>query len=208
MSLHTIMAPLTLSTLLLLGACSEPSTTPSTPTQNNPVVNTIGSDIRAENIGGPFTLTGLNNQNISLRDFAGKVVLLSFGYTHCPDICPTNLLTYAQSMSLLTPKEQAQIAVVMVSVDPERDTPEVLNEYVTLFNPTFVGLSSTDPTILADVMRDYKITATRVDRPDGDYVMDHSTGSYLIDAKGQARLYEPHGISAEDLTHDIKTLLE
>ncbi|MBP6115780.1 MAG: SCO family protein [Neisseriaceae bacterium] len=206
MSFRTILAPLALGSLAILSACSGSEPT-ATPTAQN-AVKTIGSDISAENIGAPFTLTGQNGDSVSLSDFAGKVVLLSFGYTHCPDICPTNLLTYAQSMSLLTPEEQEKVAVVMISVDPERDTPAVLGEYVTLFNPQFVGLSSADPATLNQVLQDYKIVATRVERDDGDYVMDHSTGSYLIDAKGQARLYEPHGISAEDLTHDLKTLLE
>lgn len=206
MSLQTILKPFALGAFVLLSACSGPASEPQAATQNAP--KTIGSDISAENMGGPFTLTGHDGQNVSLSDFAGKVVILSFGYTHCPDICPTNLLTYAQSMSMLTPEEQAKAAVIFVSVDPERDTPAILAEYVTLFNPQFIGLSSADTAVLTRVMQAYKVTATRVERDDGDYVMDHSTGSYLIDAKGQVRLYEPHGISAEDLTHDLKTLLE
>ncbi|MBP6562136.1 MAG: SCO family protein [Neisseriaceae bacterium] len=200
------MALAGLSALCLLTACSDEQ--PIAAQAPATVVKTIGSDVSSDGIGAPFTLTGADGKDVARNDLLGKTVLLSFGYTSCPDICPTNLLTYAQSMSLLSPEQQDKVAVVFVSIDPERDTPARLTEYVHLFDPRFIGLSSSDPAVLNQVMQDYKVTATKVMRDDGDYVMDHSTGTYILDAAGQTRLYEPHGIAAEDLTHDLKTLLE
>lgn len=168
-----------------------------------------GSDIRAENIGGDFTLLGHDGQQKRLSDYKGKVVALFFGYTHCPDVCPTNLLTMADALKQLGDQAH-QVQVLFVSVDPERDTPQLLANYVPVFDPSFVGLT-VQPEHEADLVmikQQYKIVSQKVEREDGGYLVDHSAGIYLIDPDGHTAVYEPHGQTATELAHDIKILLE
>lgn len=200
---------------MVLAACSpaaEPTASASAAAASTPAATAqlYGSDIRAEQIGGDFTLTDHHGKPVKLSDFKGKVVALVFGYTHCPDVCPTNLLTFAEALKQLGPQAEA-VQVLFISVDPERDTPALLAQYVPVFNPTFIGLT-TDPTVqgeLSLVKQQYRIVSQKVPRgDDGQYLVDHSAGNYLIDKSGRAAVYEPHGQTAAQLAHDLKILLD
>lgn len=167
----------------------------------------LGSDIRNENIGGNVSLIDHNNQRMNLMDDTDKVKVVFFGYTHCPDICPTNLLTYNDALSMLG-DDAKNVQVYFITIDPERDTPEHMKNYVTVFNETFVGLWPSTNSELAQIKKDWQVTATKVPRDDGLYFMDHSTGTYLLNRQNQATVYEPHGVDAKQIAHDLKLLLK
>ena len=200
----------------LLAACSPtakttaPASAPAATASTPAAAQLYGSDIRAEQIGGDFTLMNHHGKPVKLSDFKGKVVGLVFGYTHCPDVCPTNLLTFAEALKQLGPQAEA-VQVLFISVDPERDTPALLAQYVPVFNPTFIGLTTdaTNQGALSLVKQQYRIVSQKVPRgDDGGYLVDHSAGNYLIDKNGHAAVYEPHGQTAAQLAHDLKILLE
>lgn len=130
---------------------------------------------------------------------------LFFGYTHCPDICPTTMLEYQQVMKLLG-KDSDRVQVLFVSIDPQRDTPAVLAGYVPFFDKRFMGLTGSAEAV-RQVAAQYKIVAQRQDRADGGYTMDHSAGSYLFDTAGKLRVYVPYGTPAADIAHDLQQLL-
>ena len=190
-----------------LSACvpETPSTSPK-PTQQQTATAKINGSWIDEALGDDLNLTNHHGQNVSLKDFQGKVVAVSFGYSHCPDVCPTNLLDLAKTLKLLG--EQAKdVQVLFVSVDPTRDTPAVLSEYVTLFDERFVGLSAKDDDSMQATLKAWKIAATKVPISDGNYSVDHSAGLYLVNQQGQAAVYLPYGSSAEKIAQDMQTLL-
>lgn len=164
-----------------------------------------GTDISTADFGQPFTLTGQDGKPHSLADYQGKAVALFFGYTHCPDICPTTMLEYQQVMKLLG-KDADRVQVLFVSIDPQRDTPLVLAGYVPFFDKRFMGLTGSPAQVQA-VASQYKIVAQRQARKDGGYTMDHSAGSYLFDTRGQLRVYVPYGTPSADIAHDLQQLL-
>lgn len=164
-----------------------------------------GTDISTADFGQPFTLTGQDGKPHSLADYQGKAVALFFGYTHCPDICPTTMLEYQQVMKLLG-KDADRVQVLFVSIDPQRDTPPVLAGYVPFFDKRFMGLTGSPAQVQA-VASQYKIVAQRQARKDGGYTMDHSAGSYLFDTRGQLRVYVPYGTPSADIAHDLQQLL-
>jgi protein SCO1/2 len=164
-----------------------------------------GTDISTADFGQPFTLTGQDGKPHSLADYQGKAVALFFGYTHCPDICPTTMLEYQQVMKLLG-KDADRVQVLFVSIDPQRDTPPVLAGYVPFFDKRFMGLTGS-PSQVQAVASQYKIVAQRQARKDGGYTMDHSAGSYLFDTRGQLRVYVPYGTPSADIAHDLQQLL-
>ncbi|PIT47563.1 hypothetical protein BHC46_06780 [Snodgrassella alvi] len=170
-----------------------------------------GSDVRDAGLGGKdFSLLGANQKTVHLRDFQGKVVVLVFGYTHCPDVCPTNLLTYADAINQIGEKAK-QIQVLFITVDPQRDTPQVMSAYASAFNPDFIGLTVDKQHFgeLNNVIDQYKIAVHKVaGRSSDEYLVDHSTGTYLLDKQGHTVVYEPHSQTATQLTHDIKQLLD
>ncbi|MEN0075581.1 MAG: SCO family protein [Paracraurococcus sp.] len=142
-------------------------------------------------LGGPFRLTDQSGREVTERDYANGWMLVYFGYTYCPDVCPTELGTMASIMDTLGPAG-AKVAPVFISVDPQRDTPEVLKDYVARFHPRLQGLTGT-PEQVAEVARRYRVYYAKVQRPDmTDYLMDHSSFLYLVgpDAKVRA-LYRP-----------------
>lgn len=166
-----------------------------------------GTDISGAEFGGDFTLTGHDGKPRALSQYRGKVVALFFGYTHCPDICPTTMLEYAQVSKLLDDKAK-DLQVLFISVDPQRDTPAVLAGYVPHFNPDFVGLSGSE-TEIAAVAAHYKVIAQKQGVKDSNnYTVDHSAGSYLLDQQGKLRVYLPYGTSAADIAHDVQSLMK
>ncbi|GGP26187.1 SCO family protein [Silvimonas amylolytica] len=164
-----------------------------------------GTDITGANFGGDFTLVDHHGKARRLADFQGKVVALFFGYTHCPDVCPLTMAEYAAVMKNLGNKA-ADVQVLFVSLDPERDTPTLLAQYVPAFNPTFVGLTGT-PQQVAAVAGQYKVIYQK-QGAGANYTLDHSAGSFLLDKKGRLRVLENYGASPAVLTKDITTLIE
>ncbi len=165
-------------------------------------------DIRKDNIGGDFTLTDGNGKPMALSSLKGKVVVLSFGYTHCPDICPTELLTYSDTLKQLG-DDAKNVAVVFVSVDPERDTPELMKQYVKQFHPDFIGLTdTTGGNDIALAKQLWRIISAKADiKSDKLYNVDHSSGTYLLDKQGNAAYFERFGAEAPQIAADIKKLL-
>ena len=165
-----------------------------------------GVDVTGADYAKDIPLTDVHGKKRSLKDFSGKVVAVFFGYTQCPDVCPTTLqelLEVKQALGADGDKLQA----VFVSLDPERDTPEVLKAYLANFDESFVGLSGTVEEIAA-VAKDFKIFLKKVPgKVDGTYTLDHSAGTYLFDPQGRLRVYERYGAGPQLLTQDVKALL-
>jgi protein SCO1/2 len=154
-----------------------------------------------------FTLTGPDGKAISLSDFRGKVVVLYYGYTFCPDVCPTTMAALSQAMRELGPKAD-EVQVIMVTVDPERDTPEKLKAYVTAFDPRFIGLSGT-PEEIARAAEPFDIIYRKqAGSAATGYLMDHTATTTVIDRDGRTRLIWPYGTSPEDLAADLEQLLQ
>jgi protein SCO1/2 len=154
-----------------------------------------------------FSLPDQNGQLRTLKDFAGKAVVVFFGFTQCPDVCPTSMAELAQVKQLLGP-DGAKLQAIFITVDPERDTPELLKAYMGNFDPSFVALRPT-PEQLAQVAKDFKIYYKKVEgKTPGSYTMDHSAGSYIYDPQGRIRLYNRYGSGAEALASDIRILLK
>ena len=168
----------------------------------------MSTDIRKDNIGGDFTLTDGEGKPFALSSLKGKVVVLSFGYTHCPDICPTELLTYSDTLKQLG-DEAKNVAVVFVSVDPDRDTPELMKQYVKQFNPAFIGLTDTQGgNEIALAKQQWRIISAKADiKSEKLYNVDHSSGTYLLDKQGNAAYFERFGAEAPQIAADIKKLL-
>ena len=163
-------------------------------------------DITGADYAKNFQLTDHNGQPRSLKDFQGKVVALFFGYTQCPDVCPTTLAELAEVKKALG-ADGAKLQAVFVTVDPERDTPEVLKAYMANFDPSFLALRGS-PEQLAAVAKDFKIYYKKVDgKTPTSYTMDHSAGSYVYDPAGRLRVYNRYGSGAQALAADVKTLL-
>lgn len=164
-------------------------------------------DVTGAEYARDFQLTGHDGRPRTLKDFRGKAVVVFFGYTHCPDVCPTTLSEIAEAKRLLGP-DGARVQGVFVTVDPQRDTPEMLKAYMANFGPDFVALRGT-PDELAAVAKEYKIYYKKVDGKTPDsYTMDHSAGSYVYDPQGRVRLYTRYGTGPEALASDLKILLK
>jgi len=151
-----------------------------------------------------FLLRGSDGQQVTLARYRGKVVVLYFGYTTCAAVCPTTLATLAQTINMLGEEADA-VQVVFVTVDPERDNVAQMEDYLSAFDPSFVGATS-EPDALAGVRRDYGVTVTKHITKEG-YVLDHTSSIYLIDRAGKLRALMPYGHDAADFVHDIKLLL-
>lgn len=152
--------------------------------------------------GGDFTLESANGP-VSLKDYRGKLVLVYFGYTFCPDICPTSLAATAEGLKLLTPEEAARVAMIFISVDPERDTPARLKEYVEFFHPNTVGVTG-KPEDLAEIAKRYGVfyAKQKVATAGNGYVVDHSADTYVVAPDGQlvgkiAHATPPNEVAAE-----------
>ena len=157
--------------------------------------------------GKDFSLLDPDGNVRTLADFKGKVVVMFFGYTQCPDICPTTLTEMQQVMTLLGPQSD-KVQVLFVTVDPERDTAAILKQYVPSFDPRFLGLRPADEAALEKVAKDFKIYYKKVPgKSPGSYTMDHTAGSYAFDPQGRLRLYIKHAQGPETLAHDLKELM-
>jgi len=178
----------------LLGACSE----------QKPKFSAI--DLSEADYARDFALTDHNGQPRTIKDFAGKVVVLFFGYTQCPDVCPTSMNELVEVKKLLG-KDGDKLQGLFVTVDPQRDTPELLKAYMANFDPGFLALYTT-PDKLEALAKEYKVYFKKVDgKTPTSYTMDHSAGSYVYDTQGKLRLYTRYGTGAAPLAADIKLLL-
>jgi protein SCO1/2 len=152
-----------------------------------------------------FALQGSDGSEVTLARHRGKVVLLTFGFTHCAAVCPTTLATLAQARGGLG--EGAELAqVIFVTVDPDRDNATHMREYLAAFDPSFIGATG-DPAVLAQVREDYGVTAVR-EGTGSDYAMAHTSSIFLIDRDGKLRAMMPFGHEAADFVHDLEILLE
>lgn len=157
-------------------------------------------------VGGPFTLTDQHGKRISLADFRGKIVMLYFGYTFCPDVCPADLFAIAETIRLLG-ADSARVQPVFVTLDPERDTPARMGPYVASFNPRFVALSGSEQEI-REVATSYKVFFEKVRPPGADYyLIDHTAFTYVIDGRGNYAGFFPPGSSGERMAKLVRDLL-
>ena len=164
------------------------------------------SDVTGAEFGRDFALSDHEGKPRVLADFRGKVVVLFFGYTQCPDVCPTTLAALAEALKELGP-DAARVEVLFVTVDPERDTAELLSNYVTAFGPSFIGLRG-DADAIARTAKEFKILyQKRPGRTPESYTVDHSAGSFVFDPQGRLRLYVGNGQGADVFAHDIRELL-
>ena len=152
-----------------------------------------------------FTLRGSDGAELKLSRFRGKVVALVFGFTHCPEVCPTTLATLAQARKALG-ADAAALQVVYITVDPERDELAGMRDYLAAFDKSFVGGTGA-PEALAAVRKGYGVTAVKVPLAGGGYAMNHSSSVYLIDREGRLRALMPYGHDAKDFAHDFRLLL-
>ncbi len=153
-------------------------------------------------IGGPFALQDMNGGSVTQQAGSGRLTLLFFGFTHCPDVCPTALLTVAQALDRLPAEQAERFRPLFVSVDPERDTPEVLRGYVSLFHPAIVGATAS-PAEIAAMAKLYRAYYAKVDLGAGDYTVDHSTMLYLLDGEGRNLALFNHQTKAERLAEAL-----
>lgn len=188
---------LTLAACLALTAC-QPAPQP---------LAFKATDITGAAFARDFKLNDHNGKTLTLADFRGKVVAMFFGYTHCPDVCPTTLADFAAALRLLGPLGD-RVQVIFVTVDPQRDTPELLREFVPAFDARFLGMY-TDADTLKALAHEYKVVyqKTGVKAAD-DYLIDHSAGTYVYDPLGKLRLLIAYGSGPEDIAQDLKTLLD
>lgn len=165
-----------------------------------------GSDISGTQLGKDLLMVDTEGQTRTLADYQGKVLMIFFGYTQCPDVCPTAMAQAAQTMELLGTQAE-EVRVIMISVDPERDTPEILGAYVQAFDPGFIGLTGS-PEQLQKTASSFKAFYAKEPGPTPDqYGMNHASSFYLMDREGEARALIRSDATPEDMAHDIRLLL-
>jgi protein SCO1/2 len=191
-------AAATLSALLLVG-CDAPSS-------GGAAAPFKGIDITGADYARSFSLTDQNGQRRTLADFKGKVTVVFFGFTQCPDVCPTTMAELAQVKASLG-KDGDRVQGVFITVDPERDTAESLKTYMKGFDPSFVALRGS-PEEIAATAKEFKVFYAKVPgKIEGSYSVDHTAGSYVFDAQGRVRLFVRYGGGAQNLAADLKALL-
>ena len=163
------------------------------------------TDVTGASFGKSLELTDHNGKRRTLLDFKGKVVAVFFGFTHCPDACPTTMAELAGVARALGP-DASRFQVLFVTVDPERDTPALLQQYVPSFHPAFLGLHGT-PEETARAAKEFKIHYQKQAGKAGGYSMDHSAGTYILDGEGRLRLFASYGAGSDVLLHDVRLLL-
>jgi protein SCO1/2 len=179
-----------------LAGCDKPAARPSFD----------NTDVTGLEYARGFSLLDHNGKPRTLADFKGKVVVVFFGYTQCPDVCPTTMAEMASVMKDLGPQAD-QVQVLFITLDPERDTPELLKAYVPQFDKRFLGLYGTLEQT-AQTAKEFKVFYTKVPgSAPGEYSIDHTAGSYVFDRDGKIRLFVRHGQGPAPLVHDIRQLL-
>ena len=174
-------------------------------TESKPQFKSV--DLTGADYGRDFQLTDHNGQPRSLKDFRGKLVVLFFGYTQCPDVCPTSMAELAEAKKLLG-TDGDKVQGLFITIDPERDTPEVLKAYMANFDPGFLALRGT-PEQVAAVAKEFKVFSRKVPGQTAtSYTLDHSAASYTFDTQGRLRLYTRYGSGAQLLASDLKLLLK
>ena len=158
-------------------------------------------------IGGPFSLVGADGKPITDRNFRGRYMLIFFGFTHCPDICPAELQVIAQALEQLGDKAK-KVVPIFITLDPERDTPEAMANYVKSFGPNFVGLTGS-PEAIAAAAKAYRVAYSKVENKDsaGDYSVDHSALAYLMDPEGRYVTHFSYGLSTDQMAEKLEKLL-
>ena len=190
-------------TLWLLGAIGAAFLIACSERPSGPVFKS--TDITGSSVGGDFALPDFTGRVRKLSEFRGKVVVLFFGFTQCPDVCPTTLADAAAALKELGPKAD-DVEVAFITVDPERDTPELLSQYVPAFHPRFLGLRGSGEE-LEKVAKLFKVYYAKSPSPGGGYTMDHSAGKFVIDKQGRPRLLVAHDAGPSVLAHDLRQLL-
>ena len=153
-------------------------------------------------IGGPFTLMDGNGKTVTQADFLGRYMLLYFGYTFCPDACPTSLSLMAAALDKMPADEAKKIVPVFITIDPERDTAKVVKDYAAAFYPRMVGLTGS-PEQISAVERNYKVYAAKVPNGDGPYSMDHSSIIYLVGPDGNFMVHFSHSVTADQMAEEL-----
>ena len=163
-------------------------------------------DVTGAPMGGELRLTDHNGKPRTLADFRGKVVLVNFGYTQCPDVCPTTLADLASAMKKLG-ADASQVQVLFVTVDPKRDKPELLRQYVPAFDPNFLGLYG-DAQATQKVTKDFKVyAAERPGKTPDTYTVDHAAQTFVFDKSGKLRLVMGYGMAPDAIASDVRILL-
>jgi protein SCO1 len=183
--------------VLALTACEKPQ---------SPKVPFANTDITGLDYAKGFTLTDHNRKPRTLADFKGKVVVVFFGYTQCPDVCPTTLSELAGIKKALG-SEAERLQVIFITLDPQRDTPELMAGFVPAFDSSFLGLWG-EQAVIDKVAKDFKVFAQKVPSNDSkSYTIDHTAGSYVFDDQGHIRLFVRHGQGVDGLQKDLQRLL-
>lgn len=192
---RTFIAAAALGGLGILAGCSDQDT----------AQDLRGMSLAGADFGKGFTLQGTDGRGHTLEDFKGKVVMVFFGFTQCPDVCPTALIRAVEIKQKLG-EEGKNLQVLFITVDPERDTPDVLSAYVTAFDPGFIGLYGS-PEQTKAVAREYKVYYSKI--PTGSsYTMDHTALSYVYDAQGTLQVALRHNQPIDDYLHDIGQIMD
>ena len=188
-----------LACLLALSACNK--------TADQATEKFINTDLTGLDYARDFALTDQNGVPRTLKDFKGKAVVVFFGFTQCPDVCPTTMIEMANVMTQLGPLAD-KVQVLFVTLDPERDTQALLAAYVPNFDKRFLGLYG-DAEATKKVAKEFKIFYQKVEgKTPGSYSIDHTAGSYVFDPEGRIRLFLRHGQGPEPIVHDLKILLK
>lgn len=198
---------LCLTTILSLAGCSERQNAGSSEMILSPTNTSFkNTDVTGLGYANDFALIDHHGKPRTLADFKGKAVVVFFGFMNCPDVCPTTMAEMANVMKQLG-ADAERVQVLFVTVDPERDTPELLAKYVPAFDPRFIGLTG-DKAAIEKVAKEFRVFYQKSPgKEPGSYSVDHTSGSYVFDPQGRIRLFVRHGQGVEPLAEDIKTLL-
>jgi len=183
--------------VLALAACGEKSP---------PAATFTNTDVTGLAYAKGFELLDHTGKKRTLADFKGKAVVVFFGFMHCPDVCPTTMMEMSNVMKQLGP-DADRVQVIFITLDPARDTADILSQYVTAFDPRFMGLLGTQEEI-DQTAKEFKVFHEKVPgKEPGSYTIDHTAGSYVFDPEGRIRLFVRHGQGVESIIHDLKILL-